>query len=106
LFVIPHEIFLTKMIELFFFESESDAIEAAQALQKLGGPAKTLLSECIEHQEITRKTISKAAKSLEDEGFVFIRESDDIFEPSVQIKPTLRGEEAMDVLEFLSGKQH
>lgn len=90
------------MIELFFFESESEAIAAAHALEKLGGRAKKLLAECIEHQGITRKSASTAARALESEGFLFITESDDIFDKSVEMKPSLWGEEAMDLLEFLS----
>lgn len=90
------------MIELFFFESVDKAIEAAHALDQLGGQAKKLLAECIEHQAITRKSASAAARALEDEGFVFITESDDLFEKSVELKPSLWGEEAMEVLEFLS----
>lgn len=90
------------MIELFFFESESEAIAAAHALEKLGGRAKKLLAECIEHQSITRKSISEAAKALENEGFIFIKESNDLFDKSVEMKPSLWGEEAMEMLEFLT----
>ena len=90
------------MIELFFFESESEAMEAAHALEKLGGRAKKLLAECIEHQRITRKSVSEAARALENEGFIFIKESDDLFDKAVEMKPSLWGEEAMEVLEFLT----
>ena len=90
------------MIEPFFFESESEAIATAHALEKLGRRAKKLLAECIEHQSITRKSVSESARALENEGFVFINESDDLFNKSVEIKPSLWGEEAMEVLEFLT----
>lgn len=92
------------MIELFFFESESEALEAAQSLNRLGGRAKRLLAECIEHQRITRKSISEAAKALENEGFVFILEIDDYFDNTVEIRPSLWGEEAMEMLEFMNHK--
>lgn len=90
------------MVELFFFESEAEAMAAAQSLDRLGGSAKRLLAECIEHQCITRKSVSEAAKALENEGFIFINESDDLFDESVEIKPSLWGEEAMEMLEFLT----
>jgi GTP-sensing pleiotropic transcriptional regulator CodY len=90
------------MVELFFFESEAEAIAAAHTLEKLGGHAKKLLAECIEHQSITRKSVSEAARALENEGLIFIRESDDLFDKSVKIKPSLWGEEAMEMLEFLT----
>lgn len=90
------------MIELFFFESEAEALAAAHALEKLGGRAKKLLAECIEHQGITRKSVSEAARALENAGFLFITESDDLFDKSVEIKPSLWGEEAMEMLEFLT----
>ena len=90
------------MVELFFFESEAEAIAAAHILEKLGGSAKKLLAECIEHQTITRKSVSEAARAFENEGLIFIRESDDLFDKSVKIKPSLWGEEAMEMLEFLT----
>lgn len=86
------------MVELFFFEREAEAMAAAHALENLGGRAKKLLAECIEHQSITRKSVSEAAKALENEGLIFINESDE----SVEIKPSLWGEEAMEMLEFLT----
>lgn len=89
------------MIELFFFESEAEAIAAAYALEKLGRRAKKLLAECIEHQIITRKYVSTAARALENEGFIFINESNDFLDKSVEIVPSLSGEEAMEMLEFL-----
>jgi DNA-binding MarR family transcriptional regulator len=103
------KIFLTDhagrtVVELFFFESESEAIAAAHVLENLGGRAKKLLAECIEHQSITRKSISEAAKALENEGFIFIKESDDLFDKSVEMKPSLWGEEAMATLEFIAQK--
>jgi hypothetical protein len=55
------------MIELFFFENESEAIAAAHALEKLGRRARKLLAECIEHQIITRKSVSESARALENE---------------------------------------
>jgi hypothetical protein len=75
-----------------FFESEAEAIAAAHALEKLGGRAKKLLAECIEHQSITRKSTSAAARALENEGFLFITESDDVFDKSVEMKliPTIK----------------
>lgn len=64
---------LTLMIELIFFESEAEALAAAHALEKLGGRAKKLLAECIEHQVISTKSISETARALSEEGFIFIR---------------------------------
>lgn len=90
------------MVELFFFESEAEAIATAHALEKLGERAKKLLAECIEHQIATRKSVSEAARALENEGFIFIRESNVLFEKSVEMKPSLWGEEAMEMLEFLT----
>ena len=90
------------MIELFFFESEAEAMATAHTLEKLGGRAKKLLAECIERQIVTRKSVSEAAKALEAEGFIFINESDDLFDKSVEMKPSLWGEEAMEMLEFLT----
>lgn len=94
------------MIELFFFESEAEAIAAAHALEKLGGRAKRLLAECIEHQSVTRKYVSEAAREFENEGFIFIKESYDLFDKSLEIKPSLWGEEAMEMLEFLAAHRY
>ncbi|OAI13202.1 hypothetical protein A1507_17695 [Methylomonas koyamae] len=85
------------MIDLFFFETEAEAIAAAHALEKLGGRAKKILSECIQHQIITRKSVSETARTLESEGFIFIKEFDGLFDKSFEIRPSLFGEEAMDI---------
>lgn len=90
------------MIDLFFFESEDDAIAAAHALENLGGRAKKLLAECIEHQVIVKKSISEAAKALESEGFIFVHESSNHFDKSFEIRSSLSGEDAMATLEFIS----
>lgn len=90
------------MIELFFFENEAEAIEAARVLEKMGAREKKLLGECIEHQILTRKSVSEAAKALEREGFISIRESDNFIDKPFQFTPSLSGEEAMSVLELLT----
>jgi len=83
-------------------EKEQAAIE----LRGLGGHARRLLEECVEHQGITRSKPSKSAEALFDAGFVYIREIGDIIEPNkVEINPALWGEEALEALEEMEEKR-
>lgn len=69
-------------------------------LKALGGHARRLLAECVEHQGVTRSKPSKSAEALFDAGFVHIREIGDMFEPNkVQIDPAIWGEAALEALE-------
>jgi hypothetical protein len=83
---------------LLFHESEDEARAAAIVLRGLGGHARRLLEECVEQQELTRKKASAAARSLENAGFVFVRETSDLYDPSFIITPSLAGEEALEAL--------
>jgi len=86
---------------LLAYETVDDAIAAARVLQGLGAPARKLLAECTEHQGVTRTKLSRAADQLSDAGFVFLTESLDLFKPEWSIRPSLAGEEALEMLEQL-----
>jgi hypothetical protein len=87
-------------MNLFFFESQEAADEAAESLRKLGPHARKLLSECVEKQEVTRQKASAAALSLDSAGFIFIRENKNWpLIPDILITPSLAGEEALETLE-------
>ena len=82
-----------------------ERIQAALELKALGGHARRLLAECVEHQGVTRSKSSKSAESLFDAGFVHIREIGDLWEPNkVQIDPAIWGEEALETLEEMEEK--
>lgn len=80
------------------------AAELAETLLTLGRHARKLLEECVEKQEVTRRKASKAAESLYEAGFLFIRDVPDFFEPTVILRPSLLGEEALDLLEQVEEK--
>lgn len=86
---------------VFFFESEAVAHEAAEVLRGLGRQARQLLELCVQTQGVERRSLSKAAQALADEGFAFIRDESDIFEKKYHITPSLAGEEALEMLEEL-----
>lgn len=88
--------------ELTYFESADDARDAATRLKALGSAARKLLSTCVEHQAVTRKTQSAAALTLEMEGFLFVRFTGSVFYEEYLLTPTLAGEEALDWLEHLA----
>ena len=88
--------------ELTYFESADDARDAATRLKALGSAARKLLSTCVEHQAVTRKTQSAAALTLEMEGFLFVRFTGSVFYEEYLLTPTLAGEEALDWLENLA----
>jgi hypothetical protein len=73
----------------------------ADDLKTLGGHARRLLSECVEHQEVIKTSASKSAESLYDAGFIFIRETGNLFAPQVTLRPSLLGEEALESLEMI-----
>jgi hypothetical protein len=81
------------------FYEQIPAAELVNQLKVLGRHGRKLLEECVEKQEVTRRKASKAAESLYDAGFLFIRDVPDFFEPSVVLRPSLLGEEALELLE-------
>ena len=48
---------------------------------------------------VTRKKASKAALGLEDQGFVFIRDSGDTWAEEITITASLFGEDALEALD-------
>jgi DNA-binding ferritin-like protein len=84
---------------LLAYENEEECIAAAERLRALGGRARNLLAECVEHQGLTRTKRSKISDDLESAGFVFIKDSDDLYMQDIRISPSLAGEEALEMLE-------
>jgi hypothetical protein len=82
-------------------EDIDGANASAAILRGLGGRARKLLEECVEHQGVKRSKLSPTAESLEEYGFVFIREDGDFMLQSFRIAPSLAGEEALEALEII-----
>ena len=92
------------MRTLIMHESAEDANASANQLKALGRAARTLLEQCIEHQGVQRKSLSKAAESLNNEGFIFIRGEKHFSDDAYTLSPSLAGEEALEALEELEEK--
>lgn len=88
---------------LLAYESENDARTAAHELRGLGTRARKLLEECVEHQEVTRTKVSQAATQLSDAGFLFVSDIGDVWKEEFRLRPSLAGEEALEMLEMLEG---
>lgn len=86
---------------LIAHESLEHAQESGKLLSALGAPARRLLTEAVETTGVTRKQLSKAAKDLETAGFLFVRDTGNIWESEFRLTPTLAGEEALEVLDEL-----
>lgn len=86
---------------LIAHETEADAQASARALQALGHHARKLMGECVEHQEVRRTKLSKAAEQLSDAGFLFIHDVGSIWLTDFRLQPSLRGEEALEALELM-----
>ncbi|KWA84136.1 hypothetical protein WL29_22495 [Burkholderia ubonensis] len=86
---------------LLAHETVDDAKASAQALRSLGARARKLLEECVEHQEVSRSKVSQAATQLSDAGFLFINDVGDIWKNEFELRPSLAGEEALEILELL-----
>lgn len=89
---------------LLAYENEEECIAAAHSLRALGGRARNLLAECVEHQGVTRTKRSKLSDDLENAGFVIIKDSDDLYMRDIRISPSLAGEEALEMLEIIEEK--
>jgi hypothetical protein len=84
---------------LIAHESLQDAQESAGILRALGGAARKLLAESVENTGVKRKALSAAARALENEGFLFIRDNSTIWSSDFELVPTLAGEEALELLD-------
>lgn len=84
---------------LLHYETDADAHAAATQLRALGPHARRLLEMCVETQGLKRKKISAAAELLSACGFIFIRDSSDMWKAEVTLRPSLAGEEALEALE-------
>jgi hypothetical protein len=86
---------------LLAHDSVDGLVQSALYLRSLGAPARRILAESVEHTGVTRKSISVAARHLEDAGFMFIRDHSSLWDPSYELVPSLLGEEALEALELL-----
>ncbi|OEZ52834.1 hypothetical protein JAB5_19330 [Janthinobacterium sp. HH103] len=84
---------------LISHESMEQVLESAAILVNLGLPARKLLAEAVEATGVKRKQLSKAAKDLETAGFLFVRDSGNLWESQFELVPTLAGEEALEALD-------
>ena len=83
---------------LLHYETVADAQAAAFQLERLGGTACRLLEQCVGAQELKRTKGSQTALRLSDAGFLFIRESGNLWRQEIALLPSLAGEEALDAL--------
>lgn len=90
---------------LIAHDTLEQAQESASALAALGQHARKLLAECVEATGVKRKQLRVAAKALESAGFLFVRDTGNIWESEFQLMPTLEGEEALQVLDEVNEKK-
>jgi hypothetical protein len=81
-----------------WFSTDEEREQAVTDLKTCGRSAIRLLAQSIEHQELRRVSLSKAAEDLNSCGFLFIKEVG-IFTPEYELAPSLWGEEALELLE-------
>ncbi len=86
---------------LLAHESDEAAAASAEVLRGLGSYARKLLEQCVEAQQLERRSVSATAQSLNDAGFVFVRDLSSGFEERFVLSPSLAGEEALEMLEKL-----
>jgi hypothetical protein len=86
-------------MQLIAHNSMEEAKESANVLAELGTSARKLLAEVVEKSSVNRTKLSKAAKDLENAGFLFIRDHSNIWESEFEFSSTLSGEEALEVLD-------
>lgn len=81
-----------------WFGSAAERWCAANDLNSLGPRCVTALSELVETQGVRRTKPSAMFLSLEDHGFCFVRELNE-WSKEVEIRPSLWGEEALELFE-------
>lgn len=86
---------------LIAHDSLEQARQSAKELAGLGTHARKLLAAAVEATGVKRKQLSAAAKTLEAAGFLFVRETGNVWEPQFDLMPTLAGEEALEMLDEL-----
>jgi hypothetical protein len=80
-------------------DTMDDVFASAAILRDLGPHARRLMAQCVEEGQLTRKEVSAAATSLENAGFIFVRDEGDVFQPEFVLTPSLVGEEALEALD-------
>ena len=76
-------------------EQQTEYRKVVRAFCALGATAAALLAESVEHQEITRKKLSKMVEGVETLGLVIISEGDAFLEMPYRIRPSLLGEDVL-----------
>lgn len=82
---------------LHWYESQEELDKAIADLRTTGKRGLSLLWEIREHTTLKRKNVSTLISTLEDMGFLFVREGYD----DVTLSVSLYGEEALDAIEEL-----
>lgn len=80
---------------LISHETEDDACQSSDRLLSLGARCINFMVELVTEQELSKNNLSKTIISLENEGFVRIRDTSTQWQKSFVITPTLLGEEAL-----------
>lgn len=86
-------------------DSMAEAEASAARLAALGAPAVKLMAQCTETSGVKRKTLSAAAKALESAGFIFVHDIGSIWADEFELRPSLTGEEALQILDELTDAQ-
>lgn len=82
-----------------WFDSDEERKQAVEDLTAAGSAARRLLAQAVEHQILERTQLSQAAKLLSDLGFLQVMQAEDYWLERVILKPTLWGEEALELWE-------
>lgn len=95
----------------FFDASDSDDFRSTvRSFCALGGAAFKLLSEVVEHQEVTRGSISKTIVDVESLGLIIIREGDKFTQEKNRLSSSLLGEDVLlavdELLDSLAKKDN
>lgn len=82
-------------------EQQTEYRKVVRAFCALGATAVALLAEAVEHQDITRKKLSKMVEGVENLGLVIISEGDAFLEMPYRIRPSLLGEDVLLAVDAL-----
>lgn len=87
----------------WFFDAcdSNDFRSTVRSFCALGGAAFKLLAEVVEHQEVTRGSISKTTFDVESLGLIIVREGDKFVQENHRLSSSLLGEDVLLAVEQL-----
>lgn len=91
--------YLGETFSSFSFDNPDALEEQVSLFSELSKRERDLLGEVVEHQALKRTSLSKSMTSLQELGYIFLSDRSTVFEKSIEIRPSLLGEEVLEAFQ-------